>query len=774
MNKIAILLCYHLLHVASMEVIPYFDLVPICVLVSGILPYLDPATLVRLGRVNRFLNGLSITEIDRSYKSGPIHELVWDIEKVYDVHQAILGDDCITEPLEQLIRMNIPKKERDLRLESLIHRYYLPNLFGRQVTYSVGHLSPKAAELVRMILKHKRFDEAHISLLFPVVHDRIIREALPYLKQLSPNDMIELHFARPGLLKHLYPLIPDSHHSKLLTYLHENECWKVDEIQELLPIDYAAALYCFNMATDGNSEAVKFLISRAFAHVNAFLIYSIILRYNRTALISLIPHINIGNEFKKAWYICHFAQHNLPIETYKAVRGVQRVNYYHNALECLIADPSYKVPKKLRPNMLLEVALMYGCEESICTTIAQLPKFRRQIHFILLALIKKYSNGFMKRLIESKGSRFTRVIHFLNVEPDNFGDERMFEAEMHPETLFQLIRHGCPYGAAAAFYLSFYPKNSPVLIQAVQAILNDLAGSKDRDRLLTTLRAIWIWKHKDALQVNSMLAEFSFVHGIDYTIPSLKDEDIDIVYSFTDEYSLYELVDKIHLRKVSLCADPSVHISHTQIMLARRIFLRTGGYQMLKSKIKSLDSFYALAIFLNVPFDFDQMLLEIRLQKSVKFWSNFLTNMFNHDPFRIIPLIDYLIKVCDDEFAVCLVLGMLLLNVMRKYDEPNKIQFIHRLTADKWNRIISAYPKLLESLNSGPSKEIFKLFQDLGLVDFLFVQIARKDHLYAVADVLISFPVFSSLNDEEKGQADLILRQAHPPEEDATFIDLDF
>ncbi len=306
-----------------------FLYVPSCTLESHFISVLDPTTLVRFGRVSRYFNELGNSGINTMYKIQGPDGLIWDIEKVYDIHQSVITDETISGPLEQLIRMNIPRKLRDVRLEGRIEYYFLWALFGKRLLLEIEYLSPEAIELSRMVLNHKRALKPRVFFECAVLNSLILPHAVPYMRKLRSGDDEYLCVSRPGIFNHFYHLIRPKSRSLLLTYLHENKTWKVDEIKWLLPVDLASAFYCCNMATDENHEAVHFIITNSMNHIGSHLFKWIKLDYNMKAIISMISCIAL-REPKKRSLICYLVQKNFPLETYKLVRGAQRVDHYIN------------------------------------------------------------------------------------------------------------------------------------------------------------------------------------------------------------------------------------------------------------------------------------------------------------------------------------------------------------------------------------------------------------------------------------------------------------
>ncbi len=752
--------------VTSMEALsdsPFLH-VPKCTMVSHLVSALDPTSLARLGRVSTYFHELSLNAITRSFMIPSCYGLIWDIEKVYDVYHEELDNESISGPLEQLIRKNVPKKQRDLRLEGIIQHYFLPNLFGKRFNSYLEHVSLNAAELSRMILKYKRFGGDKIHIRYSMLNEEIIHEALPYLKEVSGDDIYYLNNSPPGYCKYMYELIPIASRSRLLTYLHENAHWEVDSVRDLLPVDNAAAFYCCNMANDENAKAVEFVVSNAPPQIAECILNWITHEYHPNVIMSLLSRpINV-EELTKRTIISYLAAKNHPIKAYKAVRGAQRVKFYRRVLEAIIADPSFRPARKIRPSRLLEVALMYDTNESTCRAIIDLPRFNRQLHLVHIALIKKYSNAFMRHLLTSKGPRFVRHYYFSTPDPHFFNDFPIFHSEIEPDLLVQLVRQGEPYDSAAPFYLTFYPKNSPILIDSVKSILNDLSGMK-QSCIRSSLRSLWIWDHKDANEINRLIAKESFLHGAQYVLPMLKDEDIDAIYSFTNAYSTSDLVAKIKLNDVNCTILSAAFHTNTLFMLARMIFRRPCGFKMLKGRSRSLHHFYALAILHcedRSLIDFDEMLREIRLEQRIKFWCFTFTGVYSSTPGRVDHFINHLASVCEINLSAKLILERILYALLTATDDPRKIEVVEHLNAEKWKALIFPQSRLLRLLILNVAPIMLEFFRSIGIIDHILEQIANHQHLYTFPELLASYPVFGSLSEDEKLHAGTVLRQARP------------
>ncbi len=575
-----------------------------------------------------------------------------------------------------------------------------------------------------------------------------------------------LSVSRPGIFKYLYNLIDPSARTPLLTYLHENETWKLDEVKYLLPVDLASAFHCCNMATDENHEVVRLIVKEAADRLRRHIVKWVKLGYNPKAMIHLIS-CSTMNELKKQQLIPHLAQRNFPHGAYEAVRGAQRIEYYTSVLDSLCADAGYIPSRKIRLNFLLEVALMLNYEESICFRIIKLPEFRHRIHLIYLALIKKYSAFFISSLLATKGPRIyhCNICHSWN--PDQYEDLRRFEVEIQPDLLIKLLRRSSHYHRAVGFYLSFYPEDSALLCEAVQAILKDLS-TINSDTQKSIIQQIWIWKHKYALQINRLIAEFAFNNGIRYRIPALKDEHLDAVYSFLDNYTLSEIIMKIHLQKKSDAGSFPKALSD-QVILARAVLKRPGGFHMLKQNIGNLHVFYALALFYcqdRSLIKFAMMLQEIQLEKEWNFWSHLINDALSSQCRFIEGFVNYLVDVCESNFGARIVLADAFFWMIDEHCGPEEIYFVPFLTADKWKALINSCDKFHNLLRGNLAPRMFEYFKNIGVMDSLLAEFARRKHIYEFDKLVIKYPVFSSFSEDEKDRADLILQKARPVQSD--------
>src|SRR5690606_23696193 len=112
-------------------------------------------------------------------------------------------------------------------------------------------ISPKHPELSRMVLKYKRFDTNILEPDPASARPEFIDYAIPYMRFVHACSIKILADLVPGTALKFFDLLQDGYSSPLLTYLHCNPIWSVEDIREMR-VELPAALYACNMARDEN------------------------------------------------------------------------------------------------------------------------------------------------------------------------------------------------------------------------------------------------------------------------------------------------------------------------------------------------------------------------------------------------------------------------------------------------------------------------------------------------------------------------------------------
>ena len=116
---------------------------------------------------------------------------------------------------------------------------------------------------------------------------------------------------------------------------------------------------------------------------------------------------------------------------------------------------------------LLAVAMMLDGSELLCDRIIEQPNFKHAEHLIVLSLVKRYSNDFIKRLSGTPGpGRYYFPPHCQASQPWS-RDIVWFDSETGPEILIKILNKSLIYDVTAQRYWSF-SKNLASLISSLR------------------------------------------------------------------------------------------------------------------------------------------------------------------------------------------------------------------------------------------------------------------------------------------------------------------
>ncbi len=629
-----------LLSAFAMEIDPHvpFSFLPSCILLKEVFFLLDPVDIVHLGRVNTHMAQIAGEALNLRFKKAKDGKRVWDVEKLYDVHQS---PDCQSrEDLERCIRKYMTRPIEDIRLWSTLERYVFPTLFHSRLPYSTIFNYPVSGEIVRMVYKYRRY----VSVAFISSRIHLTAELIDYALPLMGEIDYDLDVLAPGLMARIFCKIETP--SMLLTYLHDNKMWSVDRVANY-QVDPLSMLYCLNMATDDNIPAIEELLRKGAGLVKYEAGTLILNNYNTKALVCLLSQPGLFTEIERRCLILKSLKHPDYLELYEAIRGKKYLAYVGQCIE--------NVTKKcrVRPAKQLEVALVYGLPEDTCFEIIEKPAMKHNEHLFLIAAMRGYSSDFLRELLRTPGPEKYRSSLYLD------GSMSVFPGTFDPSILLDvLLKSANVYGEVFVSWtdklsLLNHFENGEANMNGFVRLLNE-SFEQGRFPTLSTaiigglIRSVESPKN---LPVLAMICELVFKHDDHIDLPHLSSDVMDYIYDFTMDYSLEELIEKSGIGSQMIWSTRVVPLMNSQVGICRMIMKRPGGLEALFAATGDRPRMYLMAIAHgpdDLSFDWADMVRSFTPVRSSMPLNLTVCYCFFQFKNKMMPFFDYLIAHFDD------------------------------------------------------------------------------------------------------------------------------